>query len=95
MEEKIQLEHPTGKHAVRMEITKYELLYSAIKRCLEDGALTHKQLFTSVMSDFEKNSIKFAGSVEWYMEGVKLDMEAKNILERIKEGRSLKFRLKS
>lgn len=93
MEQKIQLKHPAGKHAVRMDKSKYEILSTSISRCLKNTSLTHKELFEAVSADFKKRKIKFEGSVEWYMESVKLDMEANKLLQRINDASQLKFQL--
>lgn len=93
MGEKIQLSHPAGKHAVKMDKGKYEIISDAIIRCLQTRPLTHKEMAEAVFEDFRNNSIQFEGSVEWYMESVKLDLEAHKIIERIKENSKLKFRL--
>jgi Family of unknown function (DUF6958) len=93
MSEKIQLKHPEGKHAVRIEREKYDIMSKAILGCLKPGALTHKEMLAEVHSYFKKNKIKFSGSVEWHMESVKLDLEANKKVERVNEGSKLKFRL--
>ena len=93
MSEKIQLKHPEGKHAVRIEREKYDIMSKAILVCLKPGALTHKEMLAEVHSYFKKNKIKFSGSVEWYMESVKLDLEANKKVERVTESSKLKFRL--
>jgi len=93
MSEKIQLKHPEGKHAVRMEKDKYDVMSKAISECLKPGGLTHKEMLAEVHSYFKENKIKFPGSVEWYMESVKLDLEANKKVERVMEGPKLKFRL--
>lgn len=91
MEEKIRLRHPAGKHAVKIERTKYEILSQTILQCLKDQALTHKELFQAVCEDLDAKQIHFYGSVEWYMESVKLDLEAAHLIQRIKEKSKLKF----
>jgi hypothetical protein len=83
MEQKIQLMHPAGKHAVRMDKNKYDILRKVILRSLKAGELTHKELHKAVLADFKRTKIKFEGSVEWYMESVKLDLEATKAIERI------------
>lgn len=93
MEPKIQLLHPAGKHAVKMERAKYEVLKKAILHCLKPEALTHTQLVVAVNSYLEKNKIQCSGSMEWYLESVKLDLEARNIIWRIKEKGKLQFGL--
>ena len=50
-------------------------------------------LLQSVMEYFEKKNIAFEGFVEWFMESVKLDMEADGIVERITSQSRLVFRL--
>lgn len=95
MEQKIRLKHPAGKHAVRMDKDKYEILSKSIFRCLKNKSLTHKELLEAVIDDFKKHKIKFEGSVEWYMESVKLDLEANKLLLRIKDKSLLKFQLEA
>lgn len=83
MTERIQLKHPAGKHAVTMDKYKYETLKKGILTSLQkEGALTHTELVQAVSAYFIKNKIKFEGSLEWYLESVKLDLEANKIIER-------------
>ena len=94
MVEKIQLRHPAGKHAVRMDIEKYKPIRAAILKCLSrKNAVTHAKLLELVLEYFKKKKIKFVGSVEWYMEGVKLDLEANHLIERFKEHGKQQFKL--
>jgi hypothetical protein len=95
METKIQLNHPAGKKAVRMDKDKYDILRKAIFRCLKNKTLTHTELLEAIIADFKKNKIKFAGSIEWYMESVKLDLEANKLIQRVKDKLQLKFQLVS
>jgi hypothetical protein len=95
MEAKIQLLHPAGKKAFKIDAGKYKVMSHAIIHCLKKQALTHKEMLDAINAYFKKGKIKFEGSVEWYMEGVKLDLEAKKIVKRIKEGSRLKFQLNS
>lgn len=93
MEEKIQLEHPLGKKAIRIDISKYEILKLTILKVLKNNSLTHKELFQKVEEEFNKNNIVFDGSIEWYMESVKLDLEAKKLIKRKKEKSKLYFEI--
>lgn len=93
MEDKIQLSHPAGKHAIKIDKQRYQLLKDALIKGLSGGALTHKELYQAVTNEFKRHNISFEGSVEWYMESVKLDLEAKSIIRRIKEKSKLKFEL--
>ena len=93
MEERIQLKHPAGKHAVTMAKEKYEVMSKAIIASLEKNiALTHTEMTQAVVNYFKKNKIKFDGAIEWYMESVKLDLEANKIIERISGKPSQKYK---
>jgi hypothetical protein len=94
MDEKIQLLHPAGKKLPRIDKSKYDILVTAIREGLNKGPLAHTGLHESVMKYLKSNKIKFEGSVEWYMECTKLDMEAHKIIERITDKSVLKFQLK-
>lgn len=96
MADKIQLSHPAGKHAVRMDADKYDLLKEAILHALPGKKeLKHQELLDEVVAYFKKNNIQFEGSVGWYMESVKLDLEANNVVERVKDKDGLRFKLKN
>jgi len=84
-EDKIQLLHPAGKKNVRIDKKKYDVIRKALLRSLKTGPLTHKELLGAIHEDFQKNKTKFDGAIEWYMEGVKLDMEATKEIERLYE----------
>ena len=92
MEEKIQLKHPAGKKAVSMEKEKYEILKKIILKILKaKGEFTHKELLKAVTVNFKKDKIKFEGSIEWHMEWVKLDLEARKEIKRLEDKSPLKF----
>jgi len=96
MEERIQLKHPAGKHAVTMAKEKYEVMSKAIITSLEKhGEVTHTEMKEAVVDYFKKKKIKFEGAIEWFMESVKLDLEANKIIERIsgKPAQKYKWRL--
>jgi hypothetical protein len=94
MEQKKQLKHPAGKKAISMDMEKYELLKKAVLNCLkEEGELTHKEMFEAIAKSFKKNRTKFAGSVEWHMEWVKLDLEARKEIKRVADSSPIKFKI--
>jgi hypothetical protein len=96
METKIQLKHPAGKKAISMDKDKYETLKKILfNRLKTKGESTHTELLQAITEDFKKNKIKFAGSVEWHMEWVKLDLEAKNEIIRIGDKSPVKFAIVS
>jgi len=94
MEQKIQLSHPQGEKAVRIDKAKYETMKKAILNSLKKkNELTHTEILKSILEDFKKNKVKFEGAVGWYMETVKLDLEANKIIERFTDKSRQKFRL--
>ena len=93
METKIQLRHPAGKKAISMDIEKYNSIKNAVLQCLNSkGESTHAEILQAITEDFKQNQILFEGSVEWHMEWVKLDMEAKKEIIRIDDKPPVKFK---
>ncbi len=93
MVQKIQLKHPAGKPAVSIDKSKYDTIKESILNSLKKRELTHTEIVEAVTEDFRKNKVKFEGSVGWYIEWVKLDLEAGKIIERIFDQSPQKFRL--
>ena len=88
----IQLKHPAGKKAVSMDKGKYNTLKKALlNRLKTKGGSTHAEILQAIAEDFKKNKIKFAGSIEWHMEWVKLDLEARKEIKRISDKSPVKF----
>ena len=83
MQKVMQLRHPAGKKAVSMDESKYELLKKIILHQLKAGELSHTEMLQAIIRDFEKQKIKFPGSIEWHMEWVKLDLEANKIIRKV------------
>ena len=93
METKIQLKHPAGKKAVSMD-GKYDAVKSILlNRLKTKGESTHAEILRAIIEDFEKNKTKFEGSVEWHMEWVKLDLEARMEIKRFGGESPIKFAL--
>jgi hypothetical protein len=88
--EKILTKHPEGKKGVNISKEKYEIIRKAIIELLEKEELTYSQLANSVKKKLEN---RFEGSINWYVETVKLDLEAKKIIERIPETKPQLYRL--
>jgi len=94
MEQKIQLTHPAGKKAVSMAKGKYDVLKKILLNRLETkGESTHAEILQTITEDFKKNKTKFEGSVEWNMEWVKLDLEARKEIKRTGDKSPIKFAL--
>lgn len=94
MEQKIQLQHPQGKKAVSISKDKYDLLKKSIlKFLIANKEVTYSDLLQAVTKEFETNKIKFEGSLGWYLEWVKLDLEARQIIKKIPKTMPQKFLL--
>ena len=88
----IQLKHPAGKKAVSMDKEKYNTLKKVLlNRLNTKGESTHAEILQAIAEDFKKNKIKFAGSIDWHMEWVKLDLEARKEIKRISDKSPVKF----
>ncbi len=81
-EEMIQTLHPTpGKTNKRIALRKYNDIRENLLQVLEGKELTHTELMEAL---YDRVKDHFEGGVQWYGETVKLDLEARNILERTK-----------
>jgi hypothetical protein len=88
--EKILTKHPLGKSGKNISKQKYEALKKAILSALRSSELTHTELFNQLSKRLRN---KFAGNISWYEETVKLDLEARKIIERT-SSKPQKYRLK-
>ncbi len=89
-EEKILTKHPLGKSGKNISRQKYEAVKEAIVSALRDKELTHTELFDQLNKSLKS---KFSGNISWYGETVKLDLEARKIIERM-SSKPQKYRLK-
>jgi hypothetical protein len=81
MEEKILTLHPQGKTGVNISREKYDAISGAIQDSLRTHqSMTFKELTEEVRGRLEGS---FDGSISWYVTTVKLDLEARGIIERI------------
>jgi hypothetical protein len=78
-EEKILTKHPLGKSGKNISKNNYEIIKKAMLQILKDKELTHTELFYQLNKNLEH---KFSGNISWYGETVKLDLEAREIIER-------------
>jgi hypothetical protein len=78
-EEKILTKHPLGKSGKNIDKQKYETLKKAILSALRSKELTHAELFKQLNRKLNK---KFSANISWYGETVKLDLEARKLIER-------------
>ena len=89
--EEILTKHPLGKIGRNIDREKHDRLKKAILSALQKNELTHTELFNRLNKDLKG---QFSGNISWYGETVKLDLEAKKIIERTASNPQ-KYRLKS
>ena len=80
MDEKILTLHPAGKRGVHISKAKYDAVKAVILRVLRAKELTHHELTHAVEHALKG---RFEGSIPWYMESTKLDLEARKVIERV------------
>lgn len=89
--EKILTKHPDGKKGVNISKEKYDIIKKCIIESLDKDELTYTMITKIVEKKLDKN---FEGSIGWYVESVKLDLEARNLIERIPKTKPQRYRLK-
>ncbi|RWY54147.1 DUF6958 family protein [Mucilaginibacter gilvus] len=78
----IQTLHPdAGKTNKVISLEKYETIKVAILEVLKEGDLSHTQLMEAI---HKRVSSYFKGNAQWYGETVKLDLEARGVIQRSK-----------
>lgn len=90
--ETIQTLHPDPKKVnKRISIEKYEFIRSELIAILQESDYTHTELMECLYLNVKD---RFEGGVQWYGETVKLDLEARGLIERTKT-RPEKYRIMS
>lgn len=85
MNERILTLHPAGKQGVNIDRHKYDLIRQAIIASLQQrGEMPFGELEAAVAASLSE---PFDGSSGWYTITVKLDLEARGLIERV-PGRS-------
>ena len=90
--ESIQTLHPQeGKKNKKISLEKYTVIRQNILSILAEFELTHSELMEVL---FLRVGDSFEGGVQWYGETVKLDLEARLMIERTKS-KPEKYKLKT
>ncbi|AWV99263.1 DUF6958 family protein [Arcticibacterium luteifluviistationis] len=90
--EKILTLHPEGKNGVNIDVEKYNTLKNYILMALKErGDIAFSHLFEEAKNELQPS---FEGKVGWYFVSVKLDLEARGIIERISNKSPQVIRLK-
>lgn len=91
--ENILTKHPEkGRTGRNIDKGKYDV----IRKCIIESLKKNEQMtFTEILKVVEKKlKDKFEGSMPWYIETVKLDLEARKIIERVTKTKPQIYRLK-
>ena len=81
-EQNFQTLHPqSGKTNKKIALSKYNFIKENILSILINKELTHTELMEEL---YTRVKDKFEGGVQWYGETVKLDLEARQLIERTK-----------
>jgi len=79
MNEKILTRHPHRKSGKSISREKYDQIRAGILAVLGRGELTHTELMHRL---YDRLAKRFDGNTHWYGETVKLDLEARKVIER-------------
>ena len=79
MSEKILTRHPQRKSGRSISREKYDQVRAAILAVLGPAELTHTELMRRLHARLAR---RFDGNPHWYGETVKLDLEARKVIER-------------
>lgn len=82
--------HPSGKQGRKIAKEKYDAVKRAMLAALRSRELTHTELMRALGGKLKG---AFDGNVNWYGETVKLDLEARRVVERT-ETKPQKYRLR-
>jgi len=89
-DETILTRHPAGKQGKRITKDKYGVVKRAMLSALRNRELTHTELMRALGRKLKSG---FEGNVNWYGETVKLDLEARRVVERT-ETKPQRYRLR-
>ena len=91
-EERILTLHPQGKQGVHILKRRYDTIRDFILKTIEE----HQEISYQDISDLaiEKLADSFDGKVVWYIVSVKLDLETRNVIERIPKTSPHQLRMK-
>ena len=90
--ERIMTLHPQGKKGVHILKRRYDFIKDYIvKTVKEHGEMTYQLLDEMANKELTES---FDGKVSWYIVSVKLDLEARGVIERIPKTSPHQIRMK-
>ncbi len=86
--------YPRGKGGTRVSVERYEIIRKAILKAVPKTrtGLAFKDLSAAVEKHMTKAERGRIGSVTWYATTVKLDLEARGLIERIPDAKPQRLR---
>jgi hypothetical protein len=91
VEERILTKHSQGKSGVNISKRHYDVVREAILVAIRaQGEITFQDLLETVERQLQG---RFDGSISWYTTHVKLDLEARGVIERIPQSSPQRLRL--
>lgn len=91
---KVLAENPDpDKEGTSIDRDKYEIIRNAIVTTLQEQGENGEMALKAVVEAVKTQLPDFDGSVNWYVTTVKLDLEAKNIIERVPNESPQRIRL--
>jgi hypothetical protein len=86
--------HPANKRTLRLDGEKYQAVYQVFREIVVDAEAEY--VLSEVTESIEDAlSETFDGSVRWHLNAVKLDLEARGLIEQIPDAQPQRFRLRS
>jgi hypothetical protein len=93
MSDKIHTLHPEGKNGVNIDASKYYAVKDTLLEILrEHPEITYQEMNKLANIRLRQN---FSGSIPWYVVTVKLDLEAREVIERVPKSSPHKIRMKT
>jgi hypothetical protein len=91
MDDKVLTLHPENKQGVQISKRKYDFIRKIIVETLQKrDKLTHMALTQAIE---ERLDGRFDGSVPWYVTTIKLDLEARGLIQRVPHTTPAQLRL--
>lgn len=85
-------QHPENKRTLRVDGKKYQMIYQALREIVLDAE--QEYILEEVTETLEnKLSKTFDGSVRWHVNAVKVDLEARGLIERVPNEQPQRFRI--
>jgi hypothetical protein len=89
VDEMVRTSHPLGKQNKPVRKREYDLFTATILAVLRERKRTHTELVEAVTKRLDGS---YEGNISWHVMTVKLDLEAKHVIERT-GGRPQRYRV--